>query len=548
MKKDYLTKLLRDECKYWSKKKVLITAPTGMGKSTFIIHELLPYLKERGKKLLILCNRRLLRDQYWQNLVQVYDCYDDLEKSVELMTYQQLAEKMNKGSCIEGLFCNVDTIVCDEAHYFYADSDFNGSGTFTLLQAIVYAGMKKTIIFMSATMEKVSPLIRQTIRNGYNKLSWYGEYWKSYDGCGEIIDKDFSHCADYERFHCVCMPDMDSLLGAIAESPKKSVLFIDNKEKGAEAKAALIKTGKVEAGNIAVLNAENIDDGENNVVIRNLTMANQLACKILITTSVLDNGVSIHDSEVGNLVIMTESKVSFLQMLGRIRAENVEYCNLYFVKRDDEIFKKRMLSYKSELEKFNDLNMFELNRNMDYYLHVVWDEDDAEKAVFYKKALVLADSGFQIYSLPETKARLVHKGTGLFVNEFAKCKIGDMYIAESKFYSLAVKNPLNVIYEQMKWIGKNADELEIRDSTYLKEKEKRMKEDLLKVKRVEKAALQEIKEKIVKEYRKDFFPDIYANNGTISNEKLDEVCKRFGLHFQTETDENRRKVYSIVEA
>ena len=97
MKKDYLTKLLRDECKYWSKKKVLITAPTGMGKSTFIIHELLPYLKERGKKLLILCNRRLLRDQYWQNLVQVYDCYDDLEKSVELMTYQQLAEKMNKG-------------------------------------------------------------------------------------------------------------------------------------------------------------------------------------------------------------------------------------------------------------------------------------------------------------------------------------------------------------------------------------------------------------------------------------------------------------------
>ena len=65
---------------------------------------------------------------------------------------------MNKGSDIEGLFCNVDTIVCDEAHYFYADSDFNGSGTFTLLQAIVYAGMKKTIIFMSATMEKVSPL------------------------------------------------------------------------------------------------------------------------------------------------------------------------------------------------------------------------------------------------------------------------------------------------------------------------------------------------------------------------------------------------------
>lgn len=547
MKKQYLTDLIGDSYKTWNKKKIIIAAPTGMGKSTFIINKFLPYLKEYGKKLLILCNRKLLREQYWQALVQEYDSYNDLKKSVDLMTYQQLSKEVNNSTSIDGLFYSYDMIVCDEAHYFYADSDFNGSGTFVLLQAIVCAGMAKTIIFMSATMENVQPFIEQTIRNGYNTMSRHGNNQTIDESCREIRFYDFMRYKDYSRFHCVYIPDMESLYAIIAESSQKSVLFIDNKEMGAEVKEALIKTGKVEAKNIAVLNAENMDDGENNEVVRKLTMANRLACKILITTSVLDNGVSIHDPEVGNLMIMTESKIGFLQMLGRVRAETVDSCNLFFVRRNEAVFKKRMIKYHLEIERFEKLKENDLKMNFYSYLHAVWDENDAEIASFYKRALVLAYRQYQIYSPPKENVELVREGVNLYVNEFAKCKIGDMYVVETRFYGLAAKNPIRVIHEQMKCMGKEADELEIRESTHFKEKEGQLKDELLKVNGFGKEELQIVKEKIVKEFRKDFFPDINAKNGTIAYDKLNEVCRRFGLCLSSDTDEHRRKVYYITE-
>lgn len=42
-------------------------------------------------------------------------------------------------------------------------------------------------------------------------------------------------------------------------------------------------------------------------------------CKILVATSVLDNGFSIKDDNVKNIVICTDDKVEFIQELGRRR-------------------------------------------------------------------------------------------------------------------------------------------------------------------------------------------------------------------------------------
>lgn len=564
--KVYLANVLEDEYKSWDQKKILITAPTGSGKSKFIIDVFLPYLiKKRNKlskkkkkeercKLLILCNRRLLREQYWNQLVMECKNYKELEENVELKTYQQLAEEVNTTFTdnLDKLFYDYDTIVCDEAHYFYADSDFNGNGTFTLLQAIVYAGMMKTIIFMSATMENVKPLIEQTINNGYEKLKNYNVFYQSmlHKQYKEIIPRDFTYLEDYERFHCICIPDIESLLLTIAESSKKSVLFIDNKEEEKNAKEILIEVCGVDAANIAVLNAENINDKENEDVVNELTMENNLDRKILITTSVLDNGVSIHDGEVGNVAIITESKTSFLQMLGRIRAKNVEHCNLYFIKRDYKTFKNRMHNYEEEMKKFDDFNNSKLKDNLSYCLHIVWDESDLEKAAFYKKAFVLADVELQFYSGLEE----VQQGRNklcLFVNEFAKLKIKDMYSMESIFYKLAYNDPLNVIYEQMKWINKNPDDLEIKESIYWKEKEKQLKDELLKVNGISYEELQKIKKNIVQEYKKVLkylFPDMDTKNGSLAENKLIEICKKLNLLFQKENENTKQpNVYYIKE-
>lgn len=60
--------------------------------------------------------------------------------------------------------------------------------------------------------------------------------------------------------------------------------------------------------------------------------------------------------------------------------------------------------------------------------------------------------------------------------------------------------------------------------------------------------LGQFKKDLVKKYRKEFFDDILANNGTISNEKLQNICERYGMKLCSwEDTESRKKRYSIKE-
>ena len=144
--KTYLTNAIGNDFTEWGPRKIFISAPTGMGKTTFIVETLLPWLQNREKwrskfrgkpqkKMLILCNRTLLRQQYLNDVIQKFDTYSDLVGSVEVRTYQDLACELRKNGKLS--LGEYSTICCDECHYFYADSDFNGFGTYLLLQALI---------------------------------------------------------------------------------------------------------------------------------------------------------------------------------------------------------------------------------------------------------------------------------------------------------------------------------------------------------------------------------------------------------------------------
>lgn len=81
----------------------------------------------------------------------------------------------------------------------------------------------------------------------------------------------------------------------------------------------------------------------------------ELPCKVLITTSVLDNGFSIEDDNVKNIVICTDDKTEFLQELGRkrINKDKGETVNLYIRVVTKEALKLR----KYVFEQYN--NLFE---------------------------------------------------------------------------------------------------------------------------------------------------------------------------------------------
>lgn len=364
----------------------------------------------------------------------------------------------------------------------------------------------------------------------------------------EILFYDYSDLADYERFHCICVPDLETVCGLLVESPKKSVIFIDNKEKGVELMELLVVTKKVEHRQIAFLNADNIGHECNKEIINNLAISHKLIPKILITTSVLDNGVSIHDSDVGNILIMTESKCSFLQMLGRVRAEDVDNCNLYFVRREEKEFSKRKARYEWEVNNFKKLDSVEQTKRWEKYLYAVWDRRDEAMADFYRKALVWMKHDDQFFSASKNGLYIRGDESHFYVNEFAKRKTEDMYMIESRFYALALEEPLKVIYEQMKWIGKDPDELQVLDSAYQNMREQEFIDFLLSVENYNADDMKEFKRELVKKHRNDFFDDIMAKNGTISNEKLQEICNRYSLMFEVLEDaENRRKMYSIKD-
>ena len=547
MKKYYLSDLLKERYKGWDGKKIFLCAPTGSGKTTFIVEHFLPFMKLKRKKTLILCNRRLLRSQYWFDLVKKYISYYELEDCVTVKTYQQLADEIKMKENLDLLFRDYGAIVCDETHYFYSDSDFNGFGTYALLQAIVHAGVGRTMIFMTATAQEVYPLIKTTAKNFETKMDWKKVHFKNYCGCGEIELIDYSFLADYSRFKCIYIPDQESLYDYIIRSDKKTLIFIDSISEGKKIAKDLSNKGQMHSGDISFLTAENME--QNTDLVASLAISHRIPSKFLITTAVLDNGVSLHDPDIGNVIIFSESRVSFLQMIGRVRAECVDSCNLIFVPRKAEIYKRRMVRYEEECALFKKIQDDSRVKSNPYkYFSAVWDSPDSDEAKFLRKALVIARHDYIFYTLPETRVHGLFGDAGLYLNEFARCKTGDMYVSESKFYSLAVDDPLKVVYEQMSWINKELEELSIFNSTYLEKREEKFVKHLLSVQNYTSKDLKDFKVGLVADYHNDFFCDVLVRNKTISTEKLANVCERYGLKLNQYTESTtRQERYSIVK-
>lgn len=64
--RQYVTDLIGDEYLKWKTgDKVLISTPTGSGKSTFVIASLLKTAVENEKHIVYYCNRKVLNDQWY---------------------------------------------------------------------------------------------------------------------------------------------------------------------------------------------------------------------------------------------------------------------------------------------------------------------------------------------------------------------------------------------------------------------------------------------------------------------------------------------------
>lgn len=547
MVKKYISQMLpyREYERWLEGKKVVIHAPTGMGKTTFVLEHFLLCCMYKKKKVLILCNRRLLREQYGFDLAELFERYTEMCEYIEVKTYQEMAELLKSGMDVRYLLAGYDVIVADEVHYFYQDSDFNPYGTYVLLQGLIRAGYDKTMVFITATYNEVQPLLENAFDSCHRKLRWSEEFNGDLTNCKleEEFVYDFSECADFSHLNCIAVEDAETIWSAIAQSSKKTIIFIDNKKYAEELKADLHNVWGVKYEDIYLLNANIMDEQASDIVIRTLAIAHRVKPKILITTSVLDNGVSIHDQDVGNIVIATESKTNFIQMIGRIRTENCESCNLYVFPQEVQYYEKRLEQYEDKLRLFNEYEkMLEIK---DFnILCEGWCSND-EKGQILRNYVIITKEEFEF--IQGYRNKMVSRGSGivLALNQFAKEKIGNTFLLVKNFLKLALNDPMLVALQQFSWLGKEAEEVEILDSTFRGKLKNELRKQLLGIQGISHDEFSEIKVKIAKRYQKKLFPEMKFNGTSLENRKFQEICNSCNLDLVIVENKKEGNRYSV---
>ncbi len=173
MKKMFLSDVISDEeiASWKAGDRILITTPTGSGKSYFVLKKLLTYAIKQGKHILYLCNRKILDEQLTVSAVeQLREFFGDDEdipeeqlEAIHIVTYQYCEAKneFRFFTVSEELKLNPENTlfyVMDEAHYFLSDALFN-SGTHFWYEQLkpsikreIYK-IKEICIFITATPE-----------------------------------------------------------------------------------------------------------------------------------------------------------------------------------------------------------------------------------------------------------------------------------------------------------------------------------------------------------------------------------------------------------
>ena len=335
-------------------KPVLLSAQTGSGKNTFIEKVLIPYRKELNytqnvkKKILILSNRIALNTQLKSRIENT--------GVAKVMLYQSFLNFLEFQKSLD----QYSHIICDECHFFSADAMFNPT-TALILDGIIRKFQHAIRIYMSSTFtdclryicdyeKRIYRLFNQKLSTGKKtKVSMVNDldflYYK--------FDRDYSYLTiGYYSAH---MDLKDIILDSI-ERREKWLIFIDNTKQCQQLKVDLLKYSKsrgdggdmLTEADIMVIDARNKVDTEYIESIK----SEKFKCKILISTSVIDNGINIKDAALKNIVVSDISKSKCLQMVGRKRVEVNQQVNLYVQKFDVKHIEKLLEDLERQREAY----------------------------------------------------------------------------------------------------------------------------------------------------------------------------------------------------
>ena len=424
--------------------------------------------------------------------IEIYEDPKWLKKNrhfggLDICNYQGLESLIKENK--ENKVPDYDYVVCDEVHFFLSDSEFNVE-TYRLLKKIVENFTNSIRIYMTATPERIFKHIfdleeeQYQVRASNESINnWVKFNEKTYIQASTPVF--YLAKENYSYIEPKILDDIDELVRIIHEdkSEEKWLIFVDNKEKGVwletKLKASIAELNSMEFDK---LKEKIINDGfgkfnngfDENAVkafekIMNkaleemkaivapkatfihankknigydkmqvdeysykLANTNTFSEKVLISTAILDNGFSLTDPSIKNIVIENLDKITFLQMLGRKRISIGEKVKLFLIKPNFRSLATTKNNLKEQL--------------------------DILKKVKYRKFQEVKDQYFNkdIYAFEKVEGLVKIKGENLYCNKLAEEQISE----KLDFYEKILANkddPYWANKEQLKWLGKYQD-------------------------------------------------------------------------------------------
>ena len=386
------------ESKWNPERPVFISAQTGQGKNYFIENTLLPYIenlnlkKETDFKVLIVSNRIALRLQTQDRLnKKIYPDDDDNEpichykkfKCADVVTYQGLLKNFDSlRRKQQKPHSRYIFVVCDEAHFFTSDSMFNPY-TGYILSEIVDIFKDAIRIYMSATPYECLPYIIL-----YEREIWKQFAAKNYEHIEALLRYKVSPCfpikglfyhftRNYSYLDIECFSEYKELINIIQNSgDEKWLVFLDNINAGKKFKEQLESADKsneekTEKGNDPEIKSKyyavdksSKNDEKYQKIILDESLGNDT--KVLIATSVLDNGVNFRN--IKNVVVSDISRVKCLQMLGRARvSDKQQRITLYIQRLDEGLLKRRLEDFEIQKRAYIDHNLFDDDHGYSFF-------------------------------------------------------------------------------------------------------------------------------------------------------------------------------------
>ena len=417
-----VTNKIGEDYKTWKNgAHIYIDAPTGTGKTKFILYKLLTYYSglTKKKKILYLVNRRILKAQIMEMISALPH---NQTRAIRVMLYQEIEKKVvaaserhDKGSEGQGYDYSFlekleeyDCVVCDEAHYFLMDSTYNTNTVFSF-RWVQDAFQNKISIFMSATIQELKTYIETNNLYEYGKINtayyelpkynpsiaWLIKIVKENreDGHSELeeqqepeeqqkippyeIEKDYTYI---KAQNIRIITNREQLVDLVAEGNHKWLIFVDNIKYGKNLENSIKKKLNKDRKNhaserlVKFISSGYKWDQDSTDEVDRIIRTQAASVKVLIVTAVLDNGVNILDINVRNVVLFADTETEFIQMLGRKRKDAQQfklyiygYNKEHFIKRKRQLIKQKGITdrYLSDIEeKIDKLEMQNNSRTL----------------------------------------------------------------------------------------------------------------------------------------------------------------------------------------